>query len=157
MLTTKTIDERFEEFADNANTIRTYSRGSLGDFNQGKEDEYPRMHTMYKGASYQDNTKRLSYELYFLSLPSSDHNDEDQLQIVSDMERLAEDLLSELFLQQGVAQPDSSGSYLSINRGTDFGMAYEDASIVPMVESTKNVLCGVRLDLTITVGWRKIT
>lgn len=158
MLTTKAIDTRFEEFARSNKFIKEYSRGEMHDFNQGKEDEYPRMHTIYKGATYQDNVKRLSYEIYFLSLPNSDHDDEDQLQIVSDMERAAEDLLVELFLHQSIAQPDTSGDsdFLQVNRGTDFGIAYEDANVTPMVESTKNVLCGVRLDLSVTVGWRKL-
>ena len=158
MLTTKAIDSRFENFAERSVFVQAYSRGEMHDFNQGKEDEYPRMHTICKGATYQDNIKRLSYEIYFLSLPNSDHNDEDQLQIVSDMERVAEDLLIELFLHQTAAQPDTTGdtSYLKVNRGTDFGIAYEDANITPMVESTKNVLCGVRLDLSIVVGWRKL-
>lgn len=156
MLTTKAVDNRFSEFARSNKFIREYSRGEMHDFNQGKEDEYPRMHAIYKGASYQDNVKRLSYEIYFLSLPNSDHDDEDQIQIVSDMERVAEDLLRQLFLLQGVAQPDTlGGDYLQVNRGTDFGIAYDDASVTPMVESTKNVLCGVRLDLSIVVGWRK--
>jgi hypothetical protein len=156
MLTTKKIDDRFEEFATNSAFLRAYSRGQMADFNQAKDDEYPRLHVVYKGASFEENEKTLDYELYFLSLPSSDHDDAEQIQMVSDMERVAEDLLGDLFMHRGVSVEDTTVHFANtVNRGTDFGMNYKSASMTPMVESTKNVLCGVRLDLRISVAWRK--
>ncbi len=156
MLTLKTIDRRLQEFATAHAQLRVYSRGKMADFNQGKADEYPRLHMVYEGASYDGATKAMSFALFFLSLPTNDQDAEKQNDIVSDMERVAEDLLSDLYLHQNQAQEDTQQTRAGmVAGGTDFGMAYQNASITPVVEERNNVLCGVRMDVQVLVGFRK--
>lgn len=141
MITLNTIIKRFEDFADNHFFIRSFSFGSPEDVDLQKFDSYPLMHVVYTGATYEDTTKTLDFEVYIFDLPSHyESKTERQKEIVSDAEQCAEDILADI----------ANGGNIFI-----FSEDYEvvNATVTPLQEAGSNVLAGVLLELGIQLPY----
>jgi hypothetical protein len=141
MITLNTIIKRFEDFADNHFFIRSFSFGSPEDVDLQKFDSYPLMHVVYTGATYEDITKTLDFEVYIFDLPSHyESKNERQKEIVSDAEQCAEDILADI----------ANGGNIFI-----FSEDYEvvNATVTPLQEAGSNVLAGVLLELGIQLPY----
>jgi hypothetical protein len=141
MITLNTIIKRFEDFADNHFFIRSFSFGSPEDVDLQKFDSYPLMHVVYTGATYEDTTKTLDFEVYIFDLPSHyESKNERQKEIVSDAEQCAEDILADI----------ANGGNIFI-----FSEDYEvvNATVTPLQEAGSNVLAGVLLELGIQLPY----
>lgn len=141
MITLNTIIKRFEDFADNHFFIRSFSFGSPEDVDLQKFDSYPLMHVVYTGATYEDTTKTLDFEVYIFDLPSHyESKTERQKEIVSDAEQCAEDILADI----------ANGGNIFI-----FDEDYEvvNATVTPLQEAGSNVLAGVLLELGIQLPY----
>jgi hypothetical protein len=141
MITLNTIIKRFEDFANNHFFIRSFSFGSPEDVDLQKFDSYPLMHVVYTGATYEDTTKTLDFEIYIFDLPSHyESKTERQKEIVSDAEQCAEDILADI----------ANGGNIFI-----FDEDYEvvNATVTPLQEAGSNVLAGVLLELGIQLPY----
>jgi len=141
MITFNNIVERFEIFAQNHFFIKTFSFGSPDDADLSKFTDFPLMHLVYTGASYDAGTKTYNIEVYILDVPA-DKNDkvERQKEVVSDAEQCAEDIIADI----------KNGGNIFL-----FAQDYEvvNATTTPLEEETKNVLSGVLLDLSVAIPY----
>jgi hypothetical protein len=141
MITLNTIVKRFEDFADNHFFIRSFSFGGPEDVDLEKFDQYPLLHLIYTGATYEDTTKTLDFEVYIFDLPSAyEDKNERQKEVVSDAEQCAEDILADI----------ANGQNIFID-SEDYEIA--NASVTPLQEANSNVLAGVLLELSITLPY----
>ena len=141
MITLNTFIKRFEDFASNHYFIRQFSFGAPEDVDLSKDGQYPLMHIIYTGASYDETTKTLDFEVYILDLPSHyDNKTERQKEVVSDAEQCAEDIIADI----------ANGHNVFIDEEN-----YEvtNAVITPLAEEGSNVLAGVLLDLSIQIPY----
>ncbi len=141
MITLNTIVKRFEDFADNHFFIRSFSFGGPEDVDLEKFDQYPLLHLIYTGATYEDTTKTLDFEVYIFDLPSAyEDKNERQKEVVSDAEQCAEDILADI----------ANGHNIFID-SEDYEIA--NATVTPLQEANSNVLAGVLLELSITLPY----
>lgn len=141
MITLNTFIKRFEDFASNHYFIRQFSFGAPEDVDLSKDGQYPLMHIIYTGASYDETTKTLDFEVYILDLPSHyDNKTERQKEVVSDAEQCAEDIIADIANGQNIFI--DSENYEVTN-----------AAITPLAEEGSNVLAGVLLDLSIQIPY----
>ena len=141
MITLNTFIKRFEDFANNHYFIRQFSFGAPEDVDLQKDGQYPLMHVIYTGASYDETTKTLDFEVYILDLPSHyEAKTERQKEVVSDAEQCAEDIISDI----------ANGHNIFID---DENYEVTNASITPLAEEGSNVLAGILLDLSIQIPY----
>ena len=141
MVTLNTFVKRFTDFAANHYFIRSFSFGAPEDVDLSKEGLYPLMHVVYTGATYDDGTKTLDFEVYILDLPSHyDNKTERQKEVVSDAEQCAEDVLADI----------ANGNNIFID---DENYNVTNAVVTPLAEEGSNVLAGVLLDLSIEIPY----
>jgi len=141
MITLNTFIKRFEDFAANHYFIRQFSFGAPEDVDLQKDGQYPLMHVIYTGASYDETTKTLDFEVYILDLPSHyEAKTERQKEVVSDAEQCAEDILADI----------ANGHNIFID---DENYEVTNASITPLAEEGSNVLAGILLDLSIQIPY----
>jgi hypothetical protein len=143
MITYNTFIQRFKDFADNHYFIRSFSHGAPEDVDLEKFNEYPLMHVIYTGASYEDTTKTLSFEVYIFDLPSHYENKQDrQKEVVSDAEQCAEDVIADI-----------------VNGGNIFvheeDYTVQTARVTPLQEESSNVLAGVLLEVDIQIPYER--
>ena len=141
MITFNNIVERFEDFATSHFFIKSFSFGSPDDVDLAKFTEFPLLHLVYTGATYDSGTKTYNIEVYILDVPA-DKTDkvERQREVVSDAEQCAEDIIADIRM---------GGNIFT------FAQDYEvvNATTTPLEEETKNVLSGVLLDLSVAIPY----
>ena len=141
MITFNNIVERFEDFATSHFFIKSFSFGSPDDVDLAKFTEFPLMHLVYTGATYDTGTKTYNIEVYILDVPADKTAKvERQKEVVSDAEQCAEDIIADIRM---------GGNIFT------FAQDYEviTASTTPLEEETKNVLSGVLLDLSVAIPY----
>ena len=141
MITFNNIVERFEIFAENHFFIQTFSFGSPDDVDLTKFTNFPLMHLVYTGATYDAGTKTYNLEVYILDVPADKNQKvERQKEVVSDAEQCAEDIIADI----------KNGGNIFL-----FAQDYEvvNATTTPLEEETKNVLSGVLLDLSVAIPY----
>lgn len=141
MITLNTFINRFRDFAENHYFLKSFSFGAPEDLDLGKVDQYPIMHVVYTGATYEDTTKSVDFEVYIFDLPTYyDSKTERQKEVVSDAEQVAEDIIADI----------SNGFNIFIDEEN-----YEvtNAVITPLQQEGSNMLAGVLLDLTIEIPY----
>lgn len=139
MITFNYILERYRQFADNHFFIKSFSHGSPSDVDLDKFTDFPLMHVVYTGSAYEEGAKVYSMEVYILDMsPTSLNKVAAQSQVVSNSEQCCEDIIADL----------NAGFNIF-----DFQCVLRNAAIVPLEETTKNVLCGSMMDITIAVDW----
>ncbi len=141
MITFNNIVERFKIFAENHFFIETFSFGSPDDVDLAKFTNFPLMHLVYTGATYDPGTKTYNLEIYILDVPADKTKKVDrQKEVVSDAEQCAEDIIADI----------KNGGNIFL-----FAQDYEvvNATTTPLEEETKNVLSGVLLDLSVSIPY----
>ena len=141
MITFNNIVERFEIFAENHFFIKSFSFGSPDDVDLSKFEEFPLMHLVYTGATYDAGTKTYNLEVYILDVPHDKKGKViPQKEAISDSEQCAEDILADIRM----------GGNIFL-----FAQDYEvvNATTTPLEEETKNVLSGVLLDLSVAIPY----
>ena len=141
MITFNNIVERFEIFAENHFFIKSFSFGSPDDVDLSKFEEFPLMHLVYTGATYDAGTKTYNLEVYILDVPNDKKGKViPQKEAISDSEQCAEDILADIRM----------GGNIFL-----FAQDYEvvNATTTPLEEETKNVLSGVLLDLSVAIPY----
>ena len=141
MITFNNIVERFEIFAENHFFIKSFSFGSPDDVDLSKFEEFPLMHLVYTGATYDAGTKTYNLEVYILDVPHDKKGKViPQKEAISDSEQCAEDILADIRM---------GGNIFT------FAQDYEvvNATTTPLEEETKNVLSGVLLDLSVAIPY----
>ena len=142
MITYNNIVQRFKEFADNHFFIQTFTHGSPEDVDLTKFTEFPLMHLVYTGATYDDGSKTYNLEVYILDLPNDKQGKvEPQREAVSDAEQCAEDIIADV----------KNGGNIFL-----FAEDYEvvNATTSPLEEANSNVLSGVLLDLSVQIPYQ---
>jgi hypothetical protein len=141
MITFNNIVERFEIFAENHFFIKSFSFGSPDDVDLSKFEEFPLMHLVYTGATYDAGMKTYNLEVYILDVPHDKTGKViPQKEAISDSEQCAEDILADIKM----------GGNIFL-----FAQDYEvvNATTTPLEEETKNVLSGVLLDLSVAIPY----
>ena len=141
MITFNNIVERFKVFADAHFFIKSFSFGSPDDVDLAKFTNFPLMHLVYTGATYDPGTKTYNLEVYILDVPADKTKKVDrQKEVVSDAEQCAEDIIADI----------KNGGNIFL-----FAQDYEvvNATTTPLEEETKNVLSGVLLDLSVSIPY----
>ena len=141
MITFNNIVERFEIFAENHFFIKSFSFGSPDDVDLSKFEEFPLMHLVYTGATYDAGTKTYNLEVYILDVPHDKKGKViPQKEAISDSEQCAEDIIADIRM---------GGNIFT------FAQDYEvvNATTTPLEEETKNVLSGVLLDLSVAIPY----
>lgn len=142
MITLNNIVDRFEEFASAHYFIKSFSHGSPEDVDLGKYTDFPLMHLVYTGASYDDGLKTLNFEVFILTLPiTMEDKVDNQTYAISAAEQCAEDIIADI---------KNGGNIFLFDEQYDLS----DASISPLEEETKNVLAGVALSISITIPYQ---
>lgn len=141
MITYNNIIGRFEEFVNAHLMLRTFTHGSPSGVDLEKFEVYPALHVVYTGSTYENTSKEYSFEVYILDLPPDKAKKvENQTQLVSNAEQVAEDILADMM---------NGGKIF------DFGHLYtvSNASTTPLEETTSNSLAGILLSISIEVGF----
>jgi len=141
MITYNNIIDRFEKFAADNQFLNSFSHGSPSGVDLDKFEKYPTMHVVYTGATYDSTSKEYSFEIYILDLPADKADKIDnQQQMVSNAEQVAEDILADMRNGDNVFDFDHLYSVTS-------------AFTTPLEETTSNSLSGILLTLSIEVGY----
>lgn len=141
MITFNNIVERFRVFADAHFFVKSFSFGSPDDVDLSKFTNFPLMHLVYTGATYDAGTKTYNLEVYILDVPADKEQKTDrQKEVVSDAEQCAEDIIADI----------KNGGNIFL-----FAQDYDvvNATTTPLEEETKNVLSGVLLDLSVAIPY----
>jgi len=141
MITYNNIINRFVKFAEEDQFIHSFSHGSPSGVDLDKFELYPIMHVVYTGATYESTSKEYSFEIYILDLPADKANKiENQQQMVSNAEQVAEDILADIRNGDKVFDFDHHYSVTT-------------AFTTPLEETTSNSLSGILLTMSIEVGY----
>ena len=141
MITFNNIVERFQIFADNHFFIKSFSFGSPDDVDLSKFTDFPLMHLVYTGATYDAGTKTYNLEVYILDIPNDKKGKvTPQKEAISDSEQCAEDIIADI----------RNGGNIFL-----FAQDYEvvNATTTPLEEETKNVLSGILLDISVAIPY----
>ena len=133
--------DRFKAFASGHFILKTFSHGQIDTADLEKFTEYPFMHVVPSNVTYSKGTKTFSFQIVLADLPR-DKTDkvEFQKEVLSDLQRIAEDLVAEI-----------------TNHRVLFGdlITVQNVSLEPFLEEFNNTLTGwtVSLDLLVPYYW----
>ena len=141
MITYNNIVNRFERFVANHLLLKTFTHGSPSGVDLEKFEVYPALHLVYTGATYESTSKEYSFEVYILDLPPDKAKKiENQTQLVSNAEQVAEDILADMMNGDNVFNFNDLYTVTSANT-------------TPLEETTSNSLAGILLSISIEVGY----
>jgi hypothetical protein len=133
--------DRFKAFASGHFILKTFSHGQIDTADLEKFTEYPFMHVVPSNVTYAKGTKTFSFQIVLADLPrDKDDKVEFQKEVLSDLQRIAEDLVAEI-----------------TNHRVLFGdlITVQNVSLEPFLEEFHNTLTGwtVSLDLLVPYYW----
>jgi hypothetical protein len=133
--------DRFKAFASGHFILKTFSHGQIDTADLEKFTEYPFMHVVPSNVIYAKGTKTFSFQIVLADLPrDKDSKVEFQREVLSDLQRIAEDLVAEI-----------------TNHRVLFGdlITVQNVSLEPFLEEFHNTLTGwtVSLDLLVPYYW----
>jgi hypothetical protein len=142
-MTYNNMVEMFRRFTDNHYFLKTFVHGEQPEMTNEKFEEYPLLFLLYTGSQYDEGTETLNFEVYILDLPlNKETRLENQTEVVSDCKQVAEDILADIELGGNIfVFPD----FVNV----------VNASILPAIDTTTNLLSGVILSLGIDIPWTK--
>jgi hypothetical protein len=142
-MTYNNMVEMFRRFTDNHYFLKTFVHGEQPEMTNEKFEEYPLLFLLYTGSQYAEGTETLNFEVYILDLPlNKETRLENQTEVVSDCKQVAEDILADIELGGNIfVFPD----FVNV----------VNASILPAIDTTTNLLSGVILSLGIDIPWTK--
>jgi len=140
MVTLNKIMDALKAFGTASVFLEHYATGQPSDMDDLKESQFPLMFVLYNGSTYNTNVKAYSFEILFTGSTSQLNETNEAVQMVSDMEQVSEDLLSDIV---------TGHTYF------DFADQFEmtSASTTPVVEQQRNILTGCSLSVTIEVPY----
>lgn len=133
--------DRFKAFASGHFILKTFSHGQIDTADLEKFTEYPFMHVVPSNVTYAKGTKTFSFQIVLADLPrDKDDKVEFQREVLSDLQRIAEDLVAEI-----------------TNHRVLFGdlITVQNVSLEPFLEEFHNTLTGwtVSLELLVPYYW----
>jgi hypothetical protein len=133
--------DRFKAFASGHFILKTFSHGQIDTADLEKFTEYPFMQVVPSNVTYAKGTKTFSFQIVLADLPrDKDDKVEFQKEVLSDLQRIAEDLVAEI-----------------TNHRVLFGdlITVQNVSLEPFLEEFHNTLTGwtVSLDLLVPYYW----
>jgi hypothetical protein len=133
--------DRFKAFASGHFILKTFSHGQIDTADLEKFTEYPFMHVVPSNVTYAKGTKTFSFQIVLADLPrDKDDKVEFQREVLSDLQRIAEDLVSEI-----------------TNHRVLFGdlITVQNVSLEPFLEEFHNTLTGwtISLELLVPYYW----
>lgn len=133
--------DRFKAFASGHFILKSFSHGQIDTADLEKFTEYPFMHVVPSNVTYAQGTKTFSFQIVLADLPrDKDDKVEFQREVLSDLQRIAEDLVAEI-----------------TNHRVLFGdlITVQNVSLEPFLEEFHNTLTGwtVSLDLLVPYYW----
>jgi hypothetical protein len=142
-MTYNNMVEMFRRFTDNHYFLKTFVHGEQPEMTNEKLEEYPLLFLLYTGSQYGDGVETVNFEVYILDLPlNKETRLENQTEVVSDCKQVAEDILADIELGGNIfVFPDL--------------VNVVNASILPAIDTTTNLLSGVILSLGIDIPWTK--
>ena len=166
MLTVSNIANRVKGWADAHKMVQSFTFGPVVNMADTKDYELPLVHLFYRGTTLNERTKDMDFTVYCLSKTPIDATTTEQYELVSDMEMVLNDLVSEMKNPLGtaytgtLAQPqneylDNVTVYKGENSnrlGTDRSFGVGTVNVRPMIDENTKLLCGVVAELTIEVS-----
>jgi hypothetical protein len=133
--------DRFKAFASGHFILKTFSHGQIDTADLEKFTEYPFMHVVPSNVTYAKGTKTFSFQIVLADLPrDKDDKVEFQREVLSDLQRIAEDLVAEI-----------------TNHRVLFGdlITVQNVTLEPFLEEFHNTLTGwtISLDLLVPYYW----
>jgi len=133
--------DRFKAFASGHFILKTFSHGQIDTADLEKFTEYPFMHVVPSNVTYSQGMKTFSFQIVLADLPrDKDDKVEFQREVLSDLQRIAEDLIAEI-----------------TNHRVLFGdlITVQNVTLEPFLEEFHNTLTGwtVSLDLLVPYYW----
>lgn len=133
--------DRFKAFASGHYILKTFSHGQIDTADLEKFTEYPFMHVVPSNVTYAKGTKTFSFQIVLADLPrDKDDKVEFQREVLSDLQRIAEDLVAEI-----------------TNHRVLFGdlITVQNVTLEPFLEEFHNTLTGwtVSLELLVPYYW----
>jgi hypothetical protein len=133
--------DRFKAFASGHFILKTFSHGQIDTADLEKFTEYPFMHVVPSNVTYAKGMKTFSFQIVLADLPrDKDDKVEFQREVLSDLQRIAEDLVAEI-----------------TNHRVLFGdlITVQNVTLEPFLEEFHNTLTGwtVSLDLLVPYYW----
>lgn len=133
--------DRFKAFASGHFILKSFSHGQIDTADLEKFTQYPFMHVVPSNVTYAKGTKTFSFQIVLADLPrDKDDKVEFQREVLSDLQRIAEDLIAEI-----------------TNHRVLFGdlITVQNVSLEPFLEEFHNTLTGwtVSLDLLVPYYW----
>jgi hypothetical protein len=133
--------DRFHAFASGHFILKRFSHGQIEVSDLEKFGEYPFMHVVPSNVSYAKGTKTFSFQIVLADLPrDKEDKPEYQREVLSDLQRIAEDLVAEI-----------------TNHRVLFGdlITVQNVSLEPFLEEFQHTLTGwtISLDLLVPYYW----
>lgn len=133
--------DRFKAFASGHFILKSFSHGQIDTADLEKFTEYPFMHVVPSNVTYTKGTKTFSFQIVLADLPrDKDDKVEFQREVLSDLQRIAEDLVAEI-----------------TNHRVLFGdlITVQNVTLEPFLEEFHNTLTGwtISLDLLVPYYW----
>ena len=133
--------DRFKAFASGHFILKTFSHGQIDTADLEKFTEYPFMHVVPSNVTYAKGTKTFSFQIVLADLPrDKDDKVEFQKEVLSDLQRIAEDLVAEI-----------------TNHRVLFGdlITVQNVTLEPFLEEFHNTLTGwtISLELLVPYYW----
>ena len=133
--------DRFHAFASGHFILKRFSHGQIEVSDLEKFGEYPFMHVVPSNVSYAKGTKTFSFQIVLADLPrDKEDKSEYQREVLSDLQRIAEDLVAEI-----------------TNHRVLFGdlITVQNVSLEPFLEEFQHTLTGwtISLDLLVPYYW----
>jgi hypothetical protein len=133
--------DRFHAFASGHFILKRFSHGQIEVSDLEKFGEYPFMHVIPSNVTYSQGMKTFSFQIVLADLPrDKDSKVEFQREVLSDLQRIAEDLIAEI-----------------TNHRMLFGdlITVQNVTLEPFLEEFHNTLTGwtVNLELLVPYYW----
>jgi len=133
--------DRFHAFASGHFILKRFSHGQIEVSDLEKFGEYPFMHVVPSNVSYAKGMKTFSFQIVLADLPrDKEDKPEYQREVLSDLQRIAEDLVAEI-----------------TNHRMLFGdlITVQNVSLEPFLEEFQHTLTGwtISLDLLVPYYW----
>jgi hypothetical protein len=133
--------DRFKAFASGHFILKRFSHGQIEVSDLEKFGEYPFMHVVPSNVTYAKGMKTFSFQIVLADLPrDKEEKPEYQREVLSDLQRIAEDLVAEI-----------------TNHRVLFGdlITVQNVSLEPFLEEFQHTLTGwtISLDLLVPYYW----
>jgi len=133
--------DRFKAFASGHFILKRFSHGQIEVSDLEKFGEYPFMHVIPSNVTYSQGMKTFSFQIVLADLPrDKEDKSEYQREALSDLQRIAEDLIAEITNHRVLF-----GDLITVN----------NVSLEPFLEEFQHTLTGwtVSLDLLVPYYW----